>query len=63
MKKLHIDKARKQGFTIDMHAAGGPFAYKGARFNPTESRQCHTETESELIRVVEELLEYCELVS
>lgn len=52
---MHIDEAEKQGFTIDNHAAGRPFAYKGERFAPTESHECFTELESELIRRTEHI--------
>lgn len=46
----HADEMRKQGYTID--DTRYPWvAYKGPRFNPTESHWCYTELESELIRV------------
>lgn len=56
MRKVHIEDAIKQGYTVDAHAAGGPFAYKGARFNPTAILYCYTELESKLIKSLDRMV-------
>lgn len=55
MKRLHIQEATEQGFTIDHSAAGRPWAYKGARFSPGEACECYTELETELMATIEDL--------
>lgn len=48
-KPMHPDDAREQGYVID--SCCYPWlAYKGGRFQPTESHECYTERESDLIR-------------
>ena len=43
--------AEANGFTVDRHTYPH-FAYKGDRFNPTESKLCYTDREAELIGAV-----------
>lgn len=51
----HIRDAVKDGFIIDDSAAGRPWAYKGPRFQSTESFPCHTELETELFDVLKKV--------
>ncbi len=47
-KRLTIEEARAQGYTIDT-TVYPPFAYKGYRFSPDDRADCYTELEAELI--------------
>lgn len=47
--KHHADLLRAQGFDVDTSCYPW-FAYKGERFRPTESHECFTALESDLIR-------------
>jgi DNA-directed RNA polymerase alpha subunit len=57
VKMLHIQQAQELGYTIDNHAGGRPLAYKGARFNASEWHPCYTELESQLIEMLEVVLD------
>ena len=48
-------EALAKGMTIDDSACGRPWAYKGARFNPTEAFEIHTDLEVELMEQVQNL--------
>lgn len=53
MKRITIEQARKEGYTVDTHCYPY-FAYKGARFSIEPSgdvRQCYTELEAELLEL------------
>lgn len=53
MNRITIEEARAQGFTVDT-TCYPHFAYKGARFQPEESRRVFTETEAELLAALED---------
>ena len=49
--RLTPDAAREAGFEIDTHCYP-PIAYKGPRFQPTETRECFTELEADMLRAL-----------
>lgn len=59
---LHIEEAKKQGFMIDLFAAGRPLAFKGALAHKgpkyaDEVRRCYTELETKLITALSKAID------
>jgi len=50
--KLEPGEARERGFTIDTHCYPW-LAYKGPRFAPTDTAECYTDQEAELLVAID----------
>ena len=59
---ISIKNAKMRGFSVDDVAPGRPLAYKGPRFNPTETMWCYTDLETKMLRAIEladNIMDYC----